>query len=228
MNAAVSLGTLAILALGFAQEPTDHSELTVADLAAYRVALTETSTSDTPPVPITFRDLWSHPETYQGRRVQVEGRIVRRFRQGAFGTFPPLVEAWAVTPTGDPFCLVFPDPGAGDRTTPASTTSVRFAGTFLKRIRYQGGDMPRLAPLIVGPRPPVALARPSDPAEVRQKNPSWLDGPIGLVITALVALILARQCLRRPVRRPLDRDPPPDFLTSGTRSQPREDGPSAP
>ena len=63
---------------------------------------------------VGFRELWDHPETYRGRRVQVEGRVVRRFRQGAFGTFPPLDEVWAVSPAGDPFCLVFPaTPEAG-------------------------------------------------------------------------------------------------------------------
>ena len=45
---------------------------------------------------------------YAGR-VQVEGRVVRRFHQGPVGTFPALVEAWAVSGRGDPLCLVFPE-----------------------------------------------------------------------------------------------------------------------
>ena len=87
---------------------TTESGLTLSDLAAYRAALEGKAEPTGPAVAVTFRELWDHPERYQGRRVRVEGRVARRFRQGAFGTFPPLVEAWAVSPAGDPFCLVFP------------------------------------------------------------------------------------------------------------------------
>src|SRR6185437_9218161 len=97
----------------------------------------------------------AHPDRYQGRRVQVEGRLVRRFRQDAIGKFPALVEAWAVSPAGDPFCLVFPATAGKSEPGPAT---VRFEGTFLKLIRYQGGDVARLAPLLVGPQAPVAAA----------------------------------------------------------------------
>ena len=113
---------------------------------------------------VGFRELWNHPTTYQGRRVQVQGRLVRRFRQGSFGTFPPLEEAWVFSPAGDPFCLVFPAPRDLGETKaetktkmPGAAGSVRFAGTFLKLLEYQGADGPRRAPLIVGPAPPVAV-----------------------------------------------------------------------
>ena len=99
---------------------------------------------------VGFRELWDHAATYQGRRVQVQGRLVRRFRQGSFGTFPPLEEAWVFSPAGDPFCLVFPAPRDPEEReaetkpkTPTAAGSVRFAGTFLKLIEYQGADGPR-------------------------------------------------------------------------------------
>jgi hypothetical protein len=201
---------IVILVLGTAQVAANDTPLTIADLAEYHAALN--GKAHDPPVAVGFRELWDHPETYRGRRVQVEGRIVRRFRQGAFGTFPPLEEVWVVTPADNPLCFVFPEkrghapPGPGD--------SVRFVGTFLKRVQYQGGDRPRLAPLIVGARPPVATAQapPVAPSGRGLSAPDWL---VGSVVAALVVLVLARQHLRHPVRRPWRvkiPEPPPDFV----------------
>jgi hypothetical protein len=182
--------------------PAGESGLTVADLAAYRAALSAAGTRDAPPIRVTFRELWDHPATYQGRRVQVVGRVVRRFRQGSFGTFPPLEEAWAVSPASDPFCLVFPEPGP--KSAGRVEGQVRFVGTFLRMVEYAGGDGSRLAPLIVGSVAPTAAT-----AETAQRagearaalRPSRLDWLIGLAAAALVVLVLAGQHLRRPVRR---------------------------
>jgi hypothetical protein len=208
---AARLAGALMLTLAFASPlPAAESALTVADLAAYRAALSGKGIRDAPATPVNFRELWDHPAKYQGRRVQVEGRIIRRFRQGAFGTFPPLEEAWAFSPQGDPFCLVFPETPDEARTPGRPVQGqVRFVGTFLRRVEYQGGDGPRLAPLIVGPAPPVAVAvasasdRESGAAEVRGYHLSRLDWAIGLAAATLVALVLARQHLRGPVRRPL-------------------------
>ena len=139
---------------------------------------------------------------------------MRRFRQDAFGTFPPLAEAWAVSPAGDPFCLVFPD--SASRATPALGSPVRFVGTFLKQVRYQAGDGPRLAPLIVGGGPPVASAKAPAAPKPRRGYGSTLDWTAGLAVAALVALFVARMHLNKPVARTPGRatDPPPDFLTT--------------
>jgi hypothetical protein len=109
-----------------------------------------------------------------------------------------LAEVWAVTPSGDPFCLVFPEPRETSALEP--TGPVRFVGTFLKQVRYQGGDGPRLAPLIVGPKPPAALE--SAPSKTPGPGPSipWLEGAAGLAVACFVGLVLARQHLRRPLR----------------------------
>lgn len=207
----VALFALIVASTGAA----DESSLTVVDLAAYRAALAIEEGRDGPPatatvpVPVGFRELWDRPAAYRGRRVQVEGRIVRRFRQGSFGTFPPLVEAWAVNPAGDPFCLVFPSPPADRREAGSSAeVPVRFAGTFLKLVTYRGGDGPRLAPLIVGPAPPiaatVAVDRGSKAARVPGSGLTRLDWAIGLGAASLVALVLARKHLGRPVRHARD------------------------
>ncbi len=192
----------------------DVSALSLADLAAYRAALTDDRNARAHSVvPVTFRELWDHPETYRGRVVQVEGRVVRRFRQGPIGNFPALEEAWAVSPSGDPFCIVFPASTQGSVLAP---NSVRFRGVFLRRIRYQGGDVPRLAPLIVGSRPPEPSARMAGPDRMPAERRSWLDGTVGVGVALVVAMVLAWQYARRPPRRLVERhfEKPPVFETT--------------
>ena len=215
---------LTCLLLGFALPSTqgDDSPLAVADLADYRRALMARD-SELAPAVIRYRELWDHPAKYAGARVQVEGRVVRRFRQGAFGTFPPLVEAWAVTPSGDPFCWVYPAP-KDEAATPTVQEDVRFVGTYLKRIRYQGADVERLAPLIVGPRPPSLPRRPARPPVVRSGNAvnEWI---LGIASAAVVIAVIAWQYLRKPVSRTsnLECGPIPQF-DSPPSETPAQDG----
>jgi hypothetical protein len=204
--------------------PQAGSDLALTDLAVYRSALDGKPPG--PALPVTFRALWDHPERYQGHRVRVEGRVQRRFHQGAFGTFPPLVESWVVSPAGDPFCLVFPDPPGRPPDDPSAPGAlVEFEGVFLRQVRYRGGDAPRLAPLIVGDQTPkVTLAAPPKP---RPGGPeggrvggsggfSTVEWSLGLGAAVLVALVLAFQYLRQPPRRSLhletNVEPPPDFV----------------
>lgn len=192
--------------------------LELSDLAAYRAAIDGKPKGAA--TPATFRQLWEHPEIYQGKRVRVEGRVARRFQQGAYGTFPPLVEAWAVTPSGDPFCLVYPATGSEvskSSNDAAPGALIRFEGVFLRALEYQGSDAKRLAPLIVGDRTPVVVA----PPKVSPKTPagmSTVDWALGLGAAALVALVLARQHFRAPgrasLRKNLDLEPPPEFVDS--------------
>jgi hypothetical protein len=162
--------------------PERSHELSLADLAGYRAALSGKPTADLarasdPPVEAKFKDLWNQPDAFRGRRVSVRGRVVRIFRQGAVGSFPPLAEVWITSPAGDPFCAVFPQPGPtepdqletaaspggshGEKeriaTVPELGRIVDFTGTFLKLVRYAGSDGPRLAPLIVGDRLPAPV-----------------------------------------------------------------------
>jgi hypothetical protein len=224
--------------------------LGLADLAAYRAALSGKATADEarpsdPAAPVGFRDLWTRPEAYRGRRVTVRGRLERTFRQGAVGSFPPLVETWVFSPSGDPFCVVYPQPGAGTGQEPSGGSApgsaaddrrrdaraagpaepgpgrmVRFTGTFLKMVRYAAGDGDRLAPLIVGDRPPEgyppetsggsAATPPGAGAVLRAIGGGLVDdGPgadrgswsrsswmLGLVLTAVAVAAIAAQHLR--------------------------------
>lgn len=238
----LALGMAIILACSTARaqeidpgpEPDDRVGL--ADLAAYRAALSGRPTADDarpsdPPARVGFRDLWDHPDAHRGRRVTVVGRLERTFRQGAVGSFPPLDESWIFSTAGDPFCIVYPHPEAPDA-VPRAGRPVRFTGTFLKTVRYAAGDGERLAPLIVGDRPP-SPSRPGDEPNATAKGAgevlravgggdhktrqgtagSWMLG-LGLAVTA--ALVIAGQHLRgallrrrSPLRsRPRDREPP--------------------
>ena len=169
------------------QGQTSH-HLSLADLAGYRAALSgkpiavDARPSD-PPAEVKFKDLWNRPDTFRGRRITIQGRVSRIFRQGPVGTFPSLAEVWITSPAGDPFCAVCPHPGSTENFTTSLQTvpikknlsveekhgdaerhgvmpelgqSARFTGTFLKMVSYTGGDGARLAPLVVGNRLPMA------------------------------------------------------------------------
>jgi hypothetical protein len=224
----------------FADDSESPPQLTLADLAAYRAALSGKATGENikasdPPVPVVFRDLWNRPDGFRGRRVTIQGRVERIFRQGPIGSFPALAEVWIVSPAGDPFCLVVPnDSGAGilpandheleDRAIPDAIPeqgkTVRFSGTFLKMVRYAGGDGARLAPLVVGDRPPSSVHEPLKANGARSfsgddavsggvhsgdgrtqwagSSMSWL---LGLTLAVLAAAVLAWQHVRAPMRR---------------------------
>jgi hypothetical protein len=207
-----SLGPLLLIAATLAQ--TDEAPLSLADLEAYRVALARQPDASAPLV--RFRDLWDRPEAFAGRPVMVEGRLARIFRQPRLGEFPPLVEAWVVSEVGDPFCVVFADENGNH--SPEIGTSVRFSGTFLRRIKYQGGDTARIVPLIVGPRPPSSLT-PRTSFELW----SWssVDWIMGLGAAGVIALFLARRHYSRPVAPPVALEPHPVFIDGESEAEER-------
>jgi len=224
-----------------------ETRLGLGDLAAYRAALSGKATADDAPAaepvrPVTFHDLWDHPESWRGRRVQVRGTVARIFRQDAVGGFPPLAEAWLSTPEGDLFCTVFPTAGV-----PALGQNVTFTGRFLRTIRYAGSDQPRLAPWIVGDRPPASVAlapranetvaaattfraigsspEPEWEQQISRRFESWSPAAwmLGIALGLAGAGLLAWQHVRRPLaarlrgtrqknQGPAAADPPLVFL----------------
>lgn len=205
--------------------PDTGDRLGLVDLPAYAEALKGRATAGAarpsdPPVEVSFRDLWHHPDHSLGRRVTIRGRLERTFRQGPVGQFPPLAESWIFSTTGDPFCAVFPWTNEDLRQAPGRP--VRFTGTFLRMVRYAAGDGDRLAPLIVGDRPPAPdPKRPSTrshPPESSKISPG--NTALALALLAIAAMLVATRHLRsgrprtRIVRgRPLDPvDPPLQFV----------------
>ena len=204
----------------------------LADLAGYRAALSGKATADdagaaAPPAQVRFRDLWERPDAFRGRHVVVEGQVVRIFRQEAVGSFPALAEVWISAMSGDPFCLVFPQ--AGPIPVPELGREVRFTGTFLKMVRYAARDGPRLAPLIVGDRPPASAVlsakgghSPNPVISLDHWSWSLATWSLGLSVAALSGGLLARWHLNtlsrkpaRTVRTPVADDPPLEFIEPG-------------
>jgi hypothetical protein len=196
-------------------EPEVPHQLTLADLTAYRTALAGRATADDarpsdPPSRASFKDLWARPDAFRGRRVTVHGSVQRIFRQGPVGSFPALAEIWIASPAGDPFCLVVPQ-NNGSSTSPEVEHSaniratskpiprlgqtVRFTGTFLKMVRYAAGDGARLAPLVVGDRPPVpeedtSHANPGG-SRAASRFQRWAGSPTTWFLGLTLALVTA-------------------------------------
>jgi hypothetical protein len=205
-------------------------ELSLADLASYREALTGKPTADDarpsdPAKRVVFKDLWNRPEAFRGRRVVIKGRVERIFRQGPVGGFPALAEIWIVSSTSDPFCVVVPqeratasdavnnqsrEPGSAVQQLPKLGQMVQFTGTFLKVVRFTAGDGTRLAPLVVGDQPPIPvqdMARTNGRRARSANDPgSWpgeLPGSwlLGLTLALVAAGVLASRYLRLQSQR---------------------------
>ncbi len=192
-----SLGTMA-----------DEGYIGPADFADYRDALVAPPGDDV--ASVSFRELWTEPDTFRGRFVRVAGRASRRFRQPPRGEFPPLTELWIVDDEGNPFCLLYPSIEDRD----ALAGDVDFRGTFLRLIRYRGADAERLAPLIVGPGRPQPRARPGKGEGTALPDLSSLDGWIaGFLAVAVIAILGLQHLRRRPAYRT---DLPVPAPSSGT------------
>jgi hypothetical protein len=204
----VILGLAATVLIGATPASDESSGLNLADLSGYRAAL-ERPTQD-PAVAVSFRDLWKNPKAFEGKRVRIEGRLARQFRQGAYGTFPPLVEAWVYSPSGDPFCVVYP---AGTAHPLDGTKTIRFEGTFLRLLRYKAEDAPRLAPLIVGPAPPEPTGQRVVPRAIAKSSTEWLDWTVGIGAAIVAAAVLGTRHLRGAPRAPRSAvaEPAPQF-----------------
>jgi len=217
----------------FSRAHGQEDRLGLADLAGYRAALSGKATADDaraadPPAQVHFRDLWNRPDAFRGRHVIVEGRVLRIFRQEPVGSFPALAEVWITATSGDPFCLVSPQAGPTATPIPEPGRDVRFTGTFLKMVRYAASDGARLAPLVVGDRPPTsqpadavlrAIGGPVPDASLDRWSWSPATWALGLSTAALAAVLLAWWHLNTPSPKPrrgtitpIAADPPLEFI----------------
>jgi hypothetical protein len=216
----------------FADDAEHAHQLSLMDLAKYRAALTgkptadDAKSSDTP-IRVSFDDLWNRPDALRGRRVTIQGRVERIFRQGPVGSFPALAEIWIASPTGNPYCLVAPQesgPGispVNDHDLEGSATpqrisklgqTVRFTGTFLRMIRYAAGDGDRLAPLVVGEQPPIpapesAKVNRASSFSVDHLEGRWAASPASWLLALALALLTAGMVARRHLLAPMRRSP---------------------
>lgn len=197
-----------------AQNSDVPGRLDLGDLPAYRKALDSQPAAD-PPVAASFHDLWDHPRALQGRRVVVEGRIVRMFHQGPVGEFPALVELWLAAAAGDLMCATCPEPEA--ELLPQSGQWVAFTGTYFRRITYPARDGPRSAPLLVGPGPPIKVEKHAQSAPRPEPGPASAWTPLGFGVVLGISVLACAVAWRlraaawssRKSRSPRDAEPDP-------------------
>ncbi len=138
---------------------TDRTPMSFRDNAAYAYLL-EKARKLTPAElaaqsrrDVLLTHLWERPELYRGVPIHVLGtaRRVLRFESKLSKT-GWLYEAWIITSdaTKFPYSCVFEDAPDGFPLSSDVSERVVFNGYFLKIMKYQAGDKPRGAPVLIG------------------------------------------------------------------------------
>jgi hypothetical protein len=102
---------------------------------------------------ILLTHLWERPELYRGVPIHLLGSALRVLRyESKLSQTGWLYEAWIVSPDARtyPYACVFEEAPEGFPLGPDLAERVVFNGYFLKILRYQAGDVPRGAPLLIG------------------------------------------------------------------------------
>ncbi len=223
-------------------QQTQAPRLGLDELAAYRQALqgkpAATLANDLElPVAATALMLEQNAPRYQGRRVVVEGRVARAFHQPALGDFPALVELWLTDPKGHLCCVVCPDSQTASTASPAAPVgeTVRFTGTFLRKVGYPSERGERHAPLIVGPGPTERLEPAADWSDRRAQSPppsAWT--PLGWLIALPAAGVIVlwgwwSRSVAKPRKARIDDDshgdPPIQFIEPQSQTEDSPPGP---
>ena len=196
----ISPSLIILLAIG--QEPGAFPA-TPEDLTLYRKAL-DPSQAVIKSRPVRFADLWANPGDFRGKRVEVSGRVARRFEAPSSQSLPARQELW-LDQGGNLLCVVVP---LGEAPVEFGR-EVRVAGVSFGLIEYRGRDARRMAPLVVGNR---AIPGPVAVVSVVEGDASGLWTATAAAIV-LVALAIARFWAKRPPRPRPDRGTCPDFLS---------------
>jgi hypothetical protein len=172
---------------------SDRTAMSFRDNAAYAYLL-EKSRSQSPSDlakesrrDILLTHLWERPEQYRGVPVHLLGTAMRVLRfESKLSKTGWLYEAWVVTPdaTRYPYSCVFEEAPDGFPLGPNVAERVVFNGYFLKIMKYQAGDVPRGAPVLVGKigwDAPATAAAPAAPPGARQSPLSWMLPVLGVL-----------------------------------------------
>lgn len=138
---------------------------------------------------VSFRELWSAAPGALTEPIAISGVILRRFRREPLGQFPALEELWLRTDDDALVIVTYRSSEkkseSTDTTAPGSAVDV--TGTFLRNVRYEAKDEPRVAPWVV-----ASLVRPmgtsldgSGTASSERDSPDDMR-KIGLVLLAVV------------------------------------------
>jgi len=220
----------------------DKTKLSFRDMAAYETLLTRSRQATAADLAASARrdvfytHLWDRPAAYRGVPVHLLGTARRvLYYPSKLSRTGWLYEAWVVTPDGqnNPYVCVFEDAPKGLPVGPNVSERVVFNGYFLKLMKYEAGDVPRAAPLLVGrigwtPHPTAAVSP--------NRSAYWLAAAVGAMF--LLSLVRWMLWLRRSLtaKRPTTinlRDRPteeiaPDDLSAYFAGLPAEPEPPRP
>jgi hypothetical protein len=138
---------------------TDRTPISFRDNAAYSLLLgraREKSPEGLAAVTrrdITLAHLWKNPDLYRGVPIHLLGTALRVLRyESKLSKTGWLYEAWIIAPdsTRVPYVCVFEQAPKGLPIGGNISERVVFNGYFLKLMKYQAGDVPRGAPVLVG------------------------------------------------------------------------------
>jgi hypothetical protein len=179
---------------------TDRTPMTLRDDAAYALLL-ERARARTPGElaadsrrDVLMTHLWERPEHYRGVPIHLDGTAMRALRyESKLSQTGWLYEAAIETPeTGRfPYICVFESPPRGFPLGPNLAERVVFNGYFLKILKYEAGDVPRGAPLLVGrigwdPGQSAAAAQPGSGSTLK-----WTLILLGLMFLVTLARWIA-------------------------------------
>jgi hypothetical protein len=197
---------------------------------------------------VLLTHLWERPEHYRGVPVHLLGTALRVLRfESKLSRTGWLYEAWVVTPEASkyPYTCVTEEVPEGFPLGPNVSERVVFNGYFLKLMKYQAGDVPRGAPVLIGRLgwEPSAAAGPGPEARAGGNSAlSWMLPVLGLLF--LISLgrwiyqlsnVLSTPGAAKPARTPAE-DLPPGKLDAWAASlgdlpggaEPDDDDPPAP
>jgi hypothetical protein len=215
---------------------TDKTAVTFRDMAAYSKLLAQVrelrpdelaarSRRD-----VFFAHLWDQPKEFRGVPVRLSGTARRvLYYKSKLSRTGWLYETWMFTPDsqGHPYVCVSEEAPKGFPVGANLSERVSFDGYFLKLMRYDAGDVPRAAPLLVG----RVVWTPEAAPVSSNRSLYWMLG--GVAVMFMISLYRWVRQLRRslaPKPRPsFLRDRPneeiePDALSDFFRNVPDDDG----
>jgi hypothetical protein len=172
---------------------TDRTPMSFRDNAAYayllektrKLAPAELAAQSRRDVLLTH--IWERPELYRGVPIHLLGtaRRVLRF-ESKLSKSGWLYEAWIVSPdaTKYPYSCVFEDAPEGFPLGADVFERVVFNGFFLKIMKYEAGDVPRGAPVLIGRlgwEPHAVPAHGAGPAAESNRLLYWSLVVLGLM-----------------------------------------------
>ena len=152
---------------------------------------------------VSFRELWLAKPGELSQPLSISGVVLRRFRRDPVGQFPALEELWLRT-DDDNLVLVTNRARARDSEqvdTTAPGSAVAIVATFIRNVRYDATDEPRVAPWLVASSVMALGSQLQESPDVtgmatsRSNNDLWLV-LLGVITTSAllrVVLLYARR-----------------------------------